>query len=174
MIIYRHASRYLVTIVDMARTRTVAGAGTIGTALLVLLFGNQAVVEWVGRHSQPDEALGWFLRVLTWPRWAFGPVDGSAAAMRRLLAEDLRALLLILFVALILAVAAKSASGISAFILGWAAVIFAAALAAFITAFILTDPSLIGALQLAAAGSAYGLFAGWIVGAITATGKAAG
>jgi hypothetical protein len=174
MIIHRHPSRYLVTIVDMARTRTVAGAGTIGTALLVLLFGSQPVVEWVGKHTQPDEALGWFLRVLTWPRWAFGPVDGSAAAMRRLLADDLRALLLILFVALILAIGAKSASGVSAFILGWAAVIFAAALAAFITAFILADPSLLGALQLAAAGSAYGLFAGWIVGAITATGKAAG
>ncbi|NUT37899.1 MAG: hypothetical protein HOV79_33040 [Hamadaea sp.] len=158
----------------MARTRTVAGAGTIGTAVLVLLFGSQPVVEWVNRHTQPDEALGWFLRVLTWPRWAFGPVDGSAGAMRRLLADDLRALLIILFVALILAVGAKSAAGVSAFILGWAALIFAAALAAFVTAFILSDPTLLNALQLAAAGSAYGLFAGWIVGAITATGKAAG
>jgi len=174
MITYRHLSHRFLTIVNMARTRTVAGAGTIGTALLVLLFGSQPIVEWVSKHTQSDEALGWFLRVLTWPRWALGPVDGSAGSMRRLLADDLRALLLILFVALILAVGAKSASGVSAFILGWAAVIFAAALAAFVTAFILANPTLLNALQLAAAGSAYGLFAGWIVGAITATGKAAG
>jgi hypothetical protein len=159
----------------MARTRTVAGAGTLGIAALVLIGGSQPVAEWVDRHTSANTAWGWFLRVLTWPRWALGPDDKSNSAMRRLLSQDLRALLLIVFVALIIAFAAKSVTGGGgAFLLGWAAVVFGSALAAFITAFILTSPSLLQSFQLAAEGSQYGLFAGWIVGAITATGKAAG
>lgn len=159
----------------MARTRTVAGAGTLGAALLVLIFGSQPVAEWVDRHTNPDGAWGWFLRVLTWPRWAVGPDDNSSAAMRKLLSQDLRALLLILFVALILGFAAKSVTGGGgAFILGWAALMLGAAFAAFVTAFILSGPTLRHALELAADGAAYGLFAGWLVGIITATGKAAG
>jgi hypothetical protein len=159
----------------MARTRTVTGAGVLATAALVLLFGNQAIVEWVNNHTTGDSVWGWFLRVLTWPRWAFGPVDGSGSAMRRLLADDLRALLLILFVAVILALVSKAVNGgLGGFVLGWAALIFASALAAFITAFIITDPSLLGALTLAGNGSTYGLFVGWIVGAAAATAKSAG
>ena len=51
--------------------------------------------------------------------------------MRNLLAKDLRALFLILFVAVILALVAKSVvGGAGGFILGWAALIFASALAA--------------------------------------------
>ena len=115
------------------------------------------------------------MRVLTWPRWAVGPDDNTSAAMRKLLSQDLRALLLILFVALILAFAAKGVTGGGpAFILGWAALIFAAALAAFATAFILASPTLRNALEVAAAAAGFGLFAGWLVGIITATGKAAG
>ena len=159
----------------MARTRTVTGVGVIATAILVLLFGNQAVVEWVHNHTTANTVWGWFLRVLTWPHWAFGPVDGSSSAMRRLLADDLRALLLILFVAVILALVSKAVNGgLGGFVLGWAALIFASALAAFITAFIITNPSLLGALEVAAAGSTYGLFVGWIVGAAAATAKSAG
>jgi hypothetical protein len=159
----------------MAKTRTVAGAGTLGAALLVLIFGSQPVAEWVDKHTNPNSAWGWFMRVLTWPRWAVGPDDNSSAAVRKLLSQDLRALLLILFVALILAFAAKGVTGGGpAFILGWAAMIFAAALAAFATAFILASPTLRNALEVAAAASAFGLFAGWLVGIITATGKAAG
>lgn len=168
--------RVLETIISyMARTRTVTGAGIIATVALVLLFGNQPFVEWVSRHTSSDSAWGWFLRVLTWPRWAFGPVDGSSGAMRRLLADDLRALLLILFVALILGVVSKAVTGgAGGFLLGWSALIFASALAAFITAFIISDPTFVGALQAAAAGSAYGLFVGWVVGALTGTAKGTG
>ena len=159
----------------MAKTRTVAGAGTLGAALLVLIFGSQPVAEWVDRHTSSGSAWGWFMRVLTWPRWAVGPDDNTSAAMRKLLSQDLRALLLILFVALILAFAAKGVTGGGpAFILGWAALIFAAALAAFATAFILASPTLRNALEVAAAAAGFGLFAGWLVGIITATGKAAG
>ncbi len=160
----------------MARTRSVAGAGTIATAALVLIFGNPPVVEYLDRHVKDDGgAWSWFLRTLTWPRWAFGPTDGSSEAMRNLLAQDLRALFLIAFVALILVGVSKSVSGgAGGFFMGWAALVFASALAAFITAFIVANPSLVGAFQLAAAGSAYGLFVGWIVGAVTAGAKGAG
>ncbi|MBB5873731.1 hypothetical protein F4553_007165 [Allocatelliglobosispora scoriae] len=156
----------------MAKTRTVTGAGIVATTALVLIFGNQAFVEWVGNHTSGNSAWGWFLRVLAWPRWALGPVDDSSGAMRRLIADDLRALLLILIVAVILGVVTKSVvGGAGGFFLGWAALVFASALAAFITAFIVADPSLVGAFQVAGAGSAYGLFAGWIVGIATATAK---
>lgn len=156
----------------MSRTRTVTGAGVIATAALVLLFGNQAVTEWIAAHTSAGTVWGWFLRKLSWPAWAFGPRDNSAGAMRDLLAQDLRALFLVLFVALILGVVAKSiAGGAGGFVLGWAALVFASALAAFITAFIVSSPTFLGALEGAAAGSAYGLFVGWIVGIVTASAK---
>lgn len=158
----------------MSRTRTIAGAGVIATAALVLLFGNQAVTEWIGRHTTADTVWGWFLRKLSWPSWAFGPHNDSAGAMRDLLAADLRALFLVLFVAMVLGLVAKSiAGGAGAFVLGWAALIFASALAAFLTAFIISNPTFIGALEAAADGSAYGLFVGWIVGIVTSTAKRA-
>lgn len=160
----------------MAKTRTVAGAGTLATAALVLLFGNQPMYEWVDRNAtSSDSAWHWFLRTLTWPRWAFGPADDSSGAMRQLLADNLRAILLVAFVAIILSFVAKTVSGGGAgFFLGWAAVVFASALAAFLTAFIISNPSLIHAFQVAANGSAYGLFVGWIVGAVTAGAKGSG
>lgn len=158
----------------MSKTRTLTGAGVLATAVLVLLFGNQAVVEWIPRHTSGDSVWGWFLRTLSWPAWAFGPRDGSTDAMRELLANDLRALFLMVFVAVILGLVAKSiAGGGGGFLLGWAALVFASALAAFLTAFIISNPTLLGALGAAAAGSAYGLFVGWIVGIATATAKKA-
>jgi hypothetical protein len=156
----------------MSRTRTVTGAGVIATAALVLLFGNQAVTEWIAAHTVGDTVWGWFLRQLSWPSWAFGPRNDSAGAMRSLLAEDLRALFLVIFVAAILGLVAKTITGgAGGFLLGWATLIFASALAAFLTAFIISNPSFLGALGAAAAGSAYGLFVGWIVGIATATAK---
>jgi hypothetical protein len=159
----------------MSRTRTVTGAGVIATAALVLLFGNQAVTEWIAGHTSNDSVWGWFLRKLSWPAWAFGPRNDSTQAVRDLLAQDLRALFLVLFVALILGLVAKSiAAGAGGFVLGWATLIFASALAAFITAFVVSNPTFLGALEGAAAGSAYGLFVGWIVGIATATAKKPG
>jgi hypothetical protein len=153
----------------------VAGAGVIATAALVLIFGNQIFTEWADRHAKADTVWGWFLHTLTWPRWSIDAGDSSNSALRQLVANDLRALFLILFVALVLGVAAKTVSGgAGGFILGWAALIFASALAAFVTAFIVSNPSMLSAFAAAAAGSAYGLFVGWIVGALTATAKSAG
>src|SRR5688500_17159769 len=127
----------------MAKTRTVAGAGTIATAALVVLFGNQPFTEWVDRRAldTPDTAWEFFLRTLTWPRWSFGTSEMSSAAMRRLVFEDLRAILLIAFVALLLAWVSKAVvGGAGGFLLGWSAVIFASALAAFLTSFIVSNP----------------------------------
>jgi hypothetical protein len=156
----------------MARTRTVTGAGVIATAALVLIFGNQAFTDWVHNHTRANSAWGWFLRVLTWPSWLIG--TSNTAGWRDVLAQDLRALLLIVFVAAILGMVSKSVTGGSGgFFLGWSALIFASALAAFITTFIVSHPTLLSALAAAAAGSAYGLFVGWIVGILTATAKSA-
>jgi hypothetical protein len=159
----------------LGRNRTATAAGTIVTLALVLIFGNQAFTEWVGRHTHADTVWGWFLRILCWPTWAFGPSNGSTAAMRTLLAHDLRAFLLIVFVAAILAVTAKSiAGGAGAFVLGWAALVFASALAAFLTAFITSETSWLTAFADASSGSAYGLFVGWIVGIAVAGAKSGG
>jgi hypothetical protein len=159
----------------MSRTRTVTGAGVIATAALVLLFGNQAVTEWIAAHTTADSVWGWFLRKLSWPSWAFGPRNDSAGAMRDLLAQDLRALFLVIFVAAILGLVAKSVSGgAGGFVLGWATLVFASALAAFLTAFIISNPTFLGALGAAEAGSAYGLFVGWLVGIATSTAKKSG
>ncbi len=159
----------------LGKARTATGAGVIATLILVLAFGNQAFTEWVTRHTNGNTVWGWFLRVLSWPAWAFGPSDDSSSATRDLLAQDLRALLLVVFVAALLGIAAKSLTGGGgAFLLGWAALVFASALAAFITTFITSHATLLGAFQTAAIASAYGLFAGWLVGVATAGGKASG
>ncbi len=151
----------------MAKTRTVTSAGVIATAALVALFGNQAVTEWVARHTSGDTLLGWFLRVLSWPSWIFLPREGAANPIRDLLFFDLRAILVIAFVAVILAWVGKGVStGGAAFVIGWAALILGAALAAFLAAFILSNPTLLGAFTAAAGGGTYGLFVGWIVGLV--------
>lgn len=144
------------------------------TVILVLVFGNQAFTEWVSRHTDSGTVWGWFLRILTWPAWSFGPRNSSTAAMRDLLAQDMRALLLILFVALVLGISAKAAAGGGAFVLGWASLIFGSALSAFLAAFLASNSSWLGAFAAASAGSAYGLFVGWIVGAAVASAKGGG
>ncbi|WP_433049355.1 hypothetical protein [Dactylosporangium sp. CS-033363] len=156
------------------RSRTATGAGILATVLLVLIFGNQIFTEWVDRHSDGSTVWGFFLRKLAWPRWWISPRDGSGDAARDLLANDLRALLTILFVALVLAVSARTvAGGGGAFVVGWAALIFGAALSAFATAFIVSNPSMLNAFQAAVEASGYGLFVGWIVGIAVTAGKKA-
>jgi len=154
----------------MAKSRTVTGAGVVATAVLVLLFGNQAVTEWVDHHTSANTLLGWFLRVLSWPAWIFLPRQGAANPVRDLIFSDLRAILVILFVAVILAWVGKGVTtGGAAFVIGWAALILGAALAAFLAAFILSNPTLLGGFTAAAAGATYGLFVGWIVGLVVAS-----
>ena len=73
----------------VGRARTATGAGVLATALLVLLFGNQAFTEWVVRHTDGNTVWGWFLRTLSWPAWTVR----STIPIRDLLAQDLRAVL---------------------------------------------------------------------------------
>jgi len=146
----------------------------VATVILVLAFGNQAMTEWVQNHTNPNGVWGWFLRILCWPSWGLSPHDSSNGAARDLLYRDVRALLLILFTALVLGVTAKAAAGAAAFVLGWTSLIFGAALSAFLTLFITASPSLLAAFSSAIGGAAYGLFVGWIVGIAVVSAKGGG
>ena len=137
--------------------RTATSTGMLAALILVLAFGNQAFTEWVPRHTHPGTVWHWFLTTLAWPSWAIGSARG-------VLAHDLRAVLLLGFVAVVLLTAARQSIGAAAFVVGWGALILGSALAAFVSAFVTADASLLGAFDAAAAGSGYGLFTGWIVG----------
>ena len=124
--------------------------------------GNQAYVEWAGSHAQGANAWDLLLRTLAWPKWF---VTSGGTASRDVVAFDIRALLLIVLVAVILGMAAGNVSGgMGAFILGWFSLIVGAAIAALLTAFLTSDASFYNALPAAAAASIYGLFIGWVVG----------
>jgi hypothetical protein len=146
----------------ITRARTSTGAGVIAMLLLVLGFGNQAYTDWAAKHAQGANAWDLLLRTLAWPKWF---VTSGGTASRDVIAYDIRALLLIVFVAAILGMAGATVVGASgAFVLGWFSVILGAAVAALLTAFITTDATLYNALNSAAAASIYGLFVGWIIG----------
>jgi hypothetical protein len=151
----------------VGRARTATGAGVIATALLVLLFGNQPFTEWVVRHTSGDTVWGWFLRTLSWPAWTVR----STIPVRDLVAQDLRAVLLVVFVALVLGFSSRAVTG-GGFLLGWASLIFGSALAAFVAAFLASHSSWLGAFGAAGDGSKYGLFVGWLVGIAVAGAKA--
>jgi hypothetical protein len=148
-----------------SRSRTASGVGTLAAFLLVLIFGSPIFVDWVNNHTRPDTAGGLFLRTLAWPAWSFD----SHTAVRDLLAQDLKAILLIVFVALFLTVLAgaelaRARGTLADFVSGWSAVIFAAALAGFVTAFLSVHTGLYTALLWALGGAGYGLITGWIIG----------
>jgi len=149
------------------RARTATGAGAVTAGLLVLLFGNPAFTEWVTRHTEGDSVWGWFLRTLGWPAWTVR----STVPVRDLLAEDLRAVLLVVFVALVLGFSSRAVVG-AGVLLGWASLIFGSALAAFVAAFLASHSSWLGAFEVAGDGSRYGLFIGWLVGIVVAGAKA--
>jgi hypothetical protein len=149
-------------------TRSAAGYGVIATLILVLAFGNAAYVDWVTRNESATTAGGYLLRELAWPAWHLIPANDSGPAIQALIAADLKAILLIVFVALLLGLATasllSSGSGLGRFILGWGCFILAAAVAGLLSAFVVANASLLGALLAAAGGAAYGLFFGWVVG----------
>lgn len=149
----------------MTRARTSTGAGVIAILLLVLAFGNQAYAEWADKHAQGETAWNLLLRTLSWPRWY---ITSGGNATRDVIAFDIRALLLIVFVAAVLGMASANVVGGGAFMVGWFSVIIGAGVAALLTAFLTTDASLYNALLAAASASAYGLFVGWIVGILAA------
>jgi hypothetical protein len=151
-------------VVTRTHRRTATGVGTLVAFVLVLVFGSPIFVDWVHRNTRADTAGGLFLRTLAWPAWSFS----SNAAVRDLLAADLKAILFIVFVAVFLTVLAgaelsRARGGLADFFSGWGAVIFAAALAGFITAFLSVHAGLYMALLWALGGAQYGLITGWII-----------
>ncbi len=152
-------------VLTRSRRRTATGVGTLVAFLLVLVFGSPIFVDWVNNNTRADTAGGLFLRTLAWPAWSFD----SHIAVRDLLAQDLKAILFVVFVALFLTLLAgaelsRARGTLADFVSGWSAVIFAAALAGFITAFFSVNAGMFAALGWALAGAGYGLITGWIVG----------
>jgi hypothetical protein len=150
---------------NRSRRRTATGVGTLVAFVLVLVFGSPIFVDWVQNNTRADTAGGLFLRTLAWPAWSFN----ADIPVRDLLAQDLKAILFVVFVALFLTVLAgaelsRARGTLADFVSGWSAVIFAAALAGFITAFFSVHSGLFMAIQWALAGAGYGLVVGWIVG----------
>lgn len=147
--------------------RTAPSVAAFVAFILVLAFGNPAFHDWANK-SDPNSAGGYFLRVLTWPSWH---INGSSP-VQNLIADDLKAILLIVFTFMFVAVLcgaqlAAARGTISQFFAGWAGYVFAGALAGLLAAWLLQHASLLGALQWAVGGAAYGLIVGWIIGLAT-------
>jgi len=151
-------------VVTRTRRSTATGVGTFVAFVLVLVFGSPIFVDWVSGNTRPDTAGGLFLRTLAWPAWSFN----ADLPVRDVLAQDLKAILFVIFVALFLTVLAgaelsRARGTLADLVTGWGAVIFAAALAGFITAFLSVQAGLYAALVWALGGAAYGLITGWII-----------
>jgi hypothetical protein len=126
----------------------------------VLAFGNPAYVEWANKNASTTSAWGFFLKVLAWPNWSFS----STESVQTVIANDLRAILVVVLTAVFVALVAGAGLARGQFLGGWAGYMFAAAFAGFLAAFVQTHASFLGALTWAASGVVYGLFTGWIVG----------
>jgi hypothetical protein len=155
-------------VLTTTRYRTATSVGALVALVLVLVFGSPAYVHWVDANTRADTAGGFFLRTLAWPAWSFD----SNMPVRDLLAADLKAILLVVFTAVFVALMAGAelsrASGtLAAMFTGWGAFIFAAGLAGLLTAFISVHAGLFTALQWAGTGAVYGLMIGWLVGFAT-------
>jgi len=143
--------------------RSAAGISAASTLLLVLAFGNPAYRYWVDHTQSGSTAGGLFLRTLAWPSWRF-TTGGSAATVRDVLSDDLRAILLVVLTGVIVGVASLAGRRAGVFFTCWACVCLAAGIAGFVAAFLAHDASLVGSMLTAAAGAEYGLFVGWVVG----------
>ena len=147
------------------RYKTATGAGTLAALVLVLVFGSPWYRDWVTDNTNENTAGGWFLRTLAWPAWRFDSGD----TLQEVIADDLRAILVVVFAAVFLYLLvgtqlARARGTLSQFFAAWGAYIFAGAVAALLTTLIRSNPSLLGAFQAASAGATYGLFVGWIIG----------
>jgi hypothetical protein len=150
------------------RYKSAPGAGTLAALILVLVFGSPWYADWVEDNTNPETAGGWWLRLLSWPRWQFDSDD----SLREIIVGDLKAILLVVLTLVFLYLLpgsqlARARGTISQFFAGWASFIFAGGFAALLTTLFLANPSLLGAFQAAGAGAGYGLFVGWIVGLAT-------
>ncbi len=147
--------------------RTAPSVAAFVAFILVLAFGNPAFHDWAAKRDG-NTAGGYFAQRLAWPSWH---INGSSP-VQNLIADDLKAILLIvftfLFVALLCGAQLAAARGtFSQFFAGWAGYIFAAATAGLLAAWLLQHASLLNALHWAVDGAGYGLIVGWIIGLAT-------
>src|SRR5215470_8724777 len=97
------------------RVRTATGTAVIAALILVLAFGNPAYVDWARNHAS-NGAWGYFLRQLAWPEWSFS----SDQSVRTLLANDIKAILLIVFTGLLVSLMTGASRGTTGqFFDGW-------------------------------------------------------
>ncbi len=152
-------------------TRSRSFTGTVTAAVLVAVFGNQWVSDWIRDQFTGGDALSWLMRQLTSPSWSLS-FSGSDSELRTVVASDLRAVLTVGFVYVLLVAFRKTfPEGFAGFVLGWSTLIFASALAAFASAFVASGATVVAALNAAAVASVYGLFVGWIVGFVVSVGR---
>jgi hypothetical protein len=152
-------------------TRSRSFTGTLTAAILVAVFGNQWVSDWIAKQFTGDNVLSFLLGQLTSPSWSVN-FTGSDTELRSVVASDVRAVLIVVFVYVLLVSFRKTfPEGFAGFILGWSTLIFASALATFLAAFIAPGATVLGAFNGAALASVYGLFVGWIVGFIVSVGR---
>ncbi len=147
-----------------SRVRTAPGVAVLVALILVLIFGSPAYVDWAARHAGND-AWGFVLKTLAWPAWSFS----STQSIQSVLANDIKAILLIVFTGVFVAALAGSQlatarGSLSQFFAGWGGYMFAGALSGFVAAFIQANASVVGAFGWASLGVVYGLFVGWIIG----------
>jgi hypothetical protein len=152
---------------NRGRYRTAASTATLVAFILVLIFGSPWYRDWVHEADR-----GLFLTTLAWPEWTFD----DDLPLRDLLAANLKAILLIGFTYLFVSLMAgsqlsRARGGVSAFLVGWAAYIFAAALAAFLTWFIAANAAAADSVVAATGGAGYGLIVGWIIGLASMAGR---
>ncbi|HKS98538.1 MAG TPA: hypothetical protein VJT31_03320 [Rugosimonospora sp.] len=146
------------------RYRTAPGIAALVALILVLAFGNPSYARFADQQNGRTVG-GYFLQQLAWPRWTFSSSD----SVRTLLANDLKALLLVILAAvfaslLVSSQLARERAHVSQFFAGWGSYIFAGAFAGLIAAWLQVHASLFGALMWASGGATYGLFVGWIMG----------
>jgi hypothetical protein len=149
------------------RYKTATGAGTLAALILVLVFGSPFYRDWVTDNTNENTAGGWFLRLLAWPAWRFDSGD----TLQDIIADDLRAILVVVFTAVFLYLLvgtqlARARGTLSQFFAAWGAYVFAGAFAALITTLFRSNPTLLSAFQAAGAGATYGFFVGWIIGLV--------
>ncbi|MFU8854335.1 hypothetical protein ACNAW0_25620 [Micromonospora sp. SL1-18] len=145
------------------RARTVTGTGVLAALTLVIAFGNPAYTDWAKNHTSND-AWGFFLKQLSWPTWSFS----SDESVRTILANDIKAILLVVLTGVFVSLMVEAASPRSArlFFSSWGAYVFAAASVSLLAAFIQVNASLRGAFDWAAGGGIYGLFVGWVLASV--------
>jgi len=147
--------------------KTVPAVAAIAALILVLAFGNAAFHDWAYQQNG-HSAAGLFWQTLAWPSWRFSTSD----SIRNLLADDLKAVLLVFFAYVFVALLTASAAAKGGlFLSSWAGYIFAGAFAGLLAAWLQEHATLYTALVWAAGGAVYGLIVGWIVGLVVVVAK---